>query len=112
MLRPLLLILLLIPQLLLASQEVKLEARPRATNEASNIRIRVEPDTRNRQLVLEWYLAEGLENRKFWELKGDQSAIYYTYLIKFTESGDWTVRARVERHDDSRVINATTVLVR
>lgn len=112
MFRPFLLTLLLLPHLLLASPDIVIEARPRVTNEYTRTMIRVEPNQANRKLVLEWYKYKGFENRKWYDLQGEASQVVFRDLIKFEESGEWTVRAILVRSDDSQKVDWTTVVVR
>jgi len=75
------------------------------------VKVRVEPDARNRSLVVEWFLFEGFESRKFFQLEGEAAKKWYEFRIKFEESGEWTIRAILKRNDDSQSSSATTVRV-
>ena len=66
----------------------------------------------NRKLVIEWYLYPGFENRKWYDLGGIDAPKVFRYQIKFNESGEWQVKARVFRSDDSQKVDWTTVRVK
>jgi cell division inhibitor SulA len=93
---------------------VQLTVRPqiRMVKDQSRVRVRVEPDTLNRKLTVEWFRFPGFENRKDFQLEAEQAPKFYEFLIKWEEAGDWTVRAIVLRSDESKKVDFVQVMVR
>ena len=78
----------------------------------SRVRVRVEPDSSNRSLTVEWYVEPGFENRKFFQLDGDKAPKFYEFLVQFEEAGEWTMKATVKRNDDSTKVATVPIIVR
>ena len=84
---------------------------PRITHQSTSVKIIIQKDEANRNLILEWYLFPGFENRKFWDIQGAQTERVFNYTINFTETGEWTVRAKLVKNNGNSKIDTTTVIV-
>ena len=75
------------------------------------VRVRVEPDQRNRELTIEWWSEEGIGGLHSRSLEGEEAPSLYRYAIKRMEQGEYVVTARVTRDDGSDLTRDTTVIV-
>ena len=111
MLKPLLLILLLSTLTLQASPEIKLTVRPQVTTEQTNAFIQIIPDEKNRRVILEWCIYKDFCSSTQWDVAGIDGERSFRHQIRFSEAGEWEVKARLMRSDDSQKIDTTIVIV-
>lgn len=96
-----------------APSPITINAAPRVLNLNQQVRItiRVEPDERNRTLLLEWWVVEGLENRKFEQVDGADSKRIFQYYLTLREGGMTTFKATILRNDQSSQVALTDAQV-
>ena len=75
------------------------------------VRTRVEPDERSRELTIEWWTPEGFGGSHLITLPGDRAATWHTYFIKRMEAGEYEVAAVLKRNDGTEVRRKLTVTV-
>ena len=75
------------------------------------VRTRVEPDERSRELTIEWWTPEGFGGSHLITLPGDRAALWHTYFIKRMEAGEYEVAAVLKRNDGTEVRRKLTVTV-
>lgn len=91
--------------------DITVDVYPKVTLDMARVTVRLEKDDRNRNLIIEWWLFEGFENRKDEQVDGAQSKRTFQFLVKFEEGGDWTIRATIERSDGHPKVGFTSVHV-
>jgi hypothetical protein len=67
------------------------------------VRMRVEPDARSRELVVEWMADDLSGGSHTITLEGDRAALSHQYAIKRLAPGGYTVTAILRRNDGSEV---------
>lgn len=80
-------------------------------NNQVRVRTRIIPDVRNRQLVVEWFQYPGFEDRKYYQLDGDQGPLTREFYVTMRETGVWTFAAVLVKNDgQDRDTTTATVL--
>jgi hypothetical protein len=75
------------------------------------VHVRIEPDSRNRSLEIEWRAAQGHRGWHVFLIDGDRGAVRYQHAIRQLEPGDYEVGAILTRLDGTWIRRATTVTV-
>jgi len=75
------------------------------------VRMRVEPDSRARQLVLEWVSDDLSGGSHVVNLEGDRAAASHSYAIKRMSEGQYRVTAILRLNDGTEIRRAAEVTV-
>ena len=75
------------------------------------VRTRVEPDARNRQLLIQWWNEEGIGGSHAVSLEGDRAPIRHDCAIKSVAAGEYTVTAVLTQKDGKQLHRATRLIV-
>jgi hypothetical protein len=87
------------PQPLTLSLSSQMVAEPAQVS----VHMRVEPDTRSRSLLVQWWTLDGVGGSSLIELDGERAAVRHTYPIRRMEAGEYMVTAVLIRNDGSQV---------
>ena len=94
-------------------QELSLNASAHVASEPAQIRVRtrLEPDTRNRSLTIEWWSTDGVGGSHSIALEGDQAPAAHDCVIKALGSGEYELTAVLVRADGTQVRRSTRVII-
>jgi hypothetical protein len=75
------------------------------------VHVRIEPDSCNRSLEIEWRAGSGRRGWHVFLIDGDRGAMRYQHAIRCLEPGDYEVGAILTRFDGTSIRRATTISV-
>ena len=90
-----------------------LDVYPRMITAQSNasVRLRIEPDTRSRSVLIEWTSDDADAGSHLINLDGEDAPIRFEFPLKRMTAGDYHVVATLIRNDGTRMVRATTLSV-
>ena len=75
------------------------------------VRTRIEPDDRNRGLLIQWWNEDGIGGSHAISLDGHRAPLRHDCAIKSMTAGEYLVTATLTRMDGQQVLRATRIIV-